>query len=64
MIIPLCGAGISTREDVKEALKLGTKGVLVASGIVKARNQRKALKELTWERNILGGTNKQLKKCN
>ena len=46
-IIPLCGAGISTREDVKEAKKLGTKGVLVASGIVKAKNQRKALKELT-----------------
>lgn len=35
----LCGAGISQREDVSVALKLGTQGVLVASGIVKAKNQ-------------------------
>jgi triosephosphate isomerase (TIM) len=34
----LCGAGISTAEDVAIALKLGTKGVLVASGIVKAKD--------------------------
>ena len=34
----LCGAGISTAEDVSIALKLGTKGVLVASGIVKAKD--------------------------
>jgi triosephosphate isomerase len=32
----LCGAGITTGEDVQAALKLGTHGVLVASGIVKA----------------------------
>ena len=32
----LCGAGISNGEDVKAALRLGTQGVLVASGIVKA----------------------------
>jgi len=32
----LCGAGISTGEDVYAALKLGTQGVLVASGVVKA----------------------------
>jgi triosephosphate isomerase len=32
----LCGAGISTGEDVSAALKLGTNGILVASGIVKA----------------------------
>lgn len=32
----LCGAGISTGEDVYAALKLGTNGVLVASGVVKA----------------------------
>lgn len=35
----LCGAGISQSEDVSVALKLGTQGVLVASGIVKAKNQ-------------------------
>jgi triosephosphate isomerase len=34
----LCGAGISTAEDVAIALKLGTRGVLVASGIVKAKD--------------------------
>ena len=34
----LCGAGISTAEDVAIAFKLGTSGVLVASGIVKAKN--------------------------
>ncbi len=34
----LCGAGISHGEDVAVALKLGTHGVLVASGIVKAKN--------------------------
>ncbi len=32
----LCGAGITTGEDVYSALKLGVQGVLVASGVVKA----------------------------
>ena len=35
----LCGAGVSQNEDVSVALKLGTQGVLVASGIVKAKDQ-------------------------
>ena len=35
----LCGAGISQIEDVSVALKLGSRGVLVASGIVKAKDQ-------------------------
>jgi triosephosphate isomerase len=34
----LCGAGISKPEDVYVAIKLGTKGILVASAIVKAKN--------------------------
>ena len=34
----LCGAGISQSEDVAKALELGTSGVLVASGIVKAKD--------------------------
>jgi len=34
----LCGAGISQAEDVITALNLGTIGVLVASGIVKAKD--------------------------
>jgi len=39
----LCGAGITTGEDVAAALRLGTEGVLVASGIVKAQNPYKVL---------------------
>lgn len=44
-IVPLCGAGISKGEDVKAALELGTKGVLVASGVVKARYPENVLKK-------------------
>ncbi len=40
----LCGAGISLPEDVSVALKLGTHGVLVASGIVKAKNPYSVLR--------------------
>ena len=39
----LCGAGISTGDDVYTALKLGTDGILVASGVVKAREPEKVL---------------------
>ena len=42
----LCGAGISTGEDMKAALELGTTGVLLASGIIKADNQKDALMDL------------------
>ena len=41
----LCGAGITKGEDVAAALNLGTMGVLVASGIVKAKDPRKVLME-------------------
>ncbi len=37
-VIILCGAGITQPEDVTAAIRLGTQGVLVASGIVKAKN--------------------------
>ncbi|OYT66383.1 triose-phosphate isomerase [Candidatus Bathyarchaeota archaeon ex4484_205] len=37
-VIVLCGAGITTGDDVYAALKLGTRGVLLASGVVKAKN--------------------------
>jgi triosephosphate isomerase len=40
----LCGAGISQAEDVSVALKLGTRGVLVASGIVKAKDPHSVLR--------------------
>ena len=39
----LCGAGITTPEDVSKALELGTKGVLVASSIVKSKDPRTIL---------------------
>ncbi|MCD6509684.1 MAG: triose-phosphate isomerase [Thermoprotei archaeon] len=42
----LCGAGITTGEDVRAALDLGTKGVLLASGVVKAKDWRKAIADL------------------
>ncbi|MDE1818089.1 MAG: triose-phosphate isomerase [Thaumarchaeota archaeon] len=41
----LCGAGIVSGEDVHQALKLGAKGILVASGIVKATDWEKAIEE-------------------
>lgn len=34
----LCGAGIVSGEDVAKAMELGSKGILVASGIIKAKN--------------------------
>ncbi|HHW05449.1 MAG TPA: triose-phosphate isomerase [Methanothermobacter sp.] len=42
----LCGAGISTGEDFKAALELGSEGVLLASGIILADNPREALLDL------------------
>jgi triosephosphate isomerase len=42
----LCGAGVKTGKDVRRALELGAKGVLLASGVVKAKDPRKALQDL------------------
>lgn len=41
----LCGAGVKTGEDVAMALKLGSEGILVASGVVKAKNPELVLRE-------------------
>jgi len=41
----LCGAGITNGEDVSAALKLGSQGVLVASGVVKAKDPYRVLRE-------------------
>jgi triosephosphate isomerase len=46
-VVTLCGAGITKGEDVAAALKLGTMGVLVASGIVKAKDPHKVLMEFS-----------------
>ncbi|HDH41466.1 MAG TPA: triose-phosphate isomerase [Candidatus Altiarchaeales archaeon] len=42
----LCGAGITEGEDVRRALELGTCGVLLASGVVKAKDPRAVLMDL------------------
>jgi len=42
----LCGAGVHSRDDAKRAIELGSIGVLVASGIVKASNPQKVTLEL------------------
>ena len=42
----LCGAGISRGEDLTAAMDLGSVGVLLASGIVKAEDPRSALENL------------------
>jgi len=41
----LCGAGISSGEDVKHALALGCNGVLVSSAVANSQNPEKFLKE-------------------
>ncbi|MGQ0772341.1 MAG: triose-phosphate isomerase [Nitrososphaerota archaeon] len=41
----LCGAGIVTGQDVRKAVELGSKGILVASGIIKAKNWNKIVEE-------------------
>lgn len=41
----IVGAGVKTGEDIKIALRLGAKGVLVASGVTKAADPRKVLEE-------------------
>jgi len=39
----ICGAGISTEEDVAAALRLGTVGVLLASGVVRAKDPQSVM---------------------
>ena len=41
----LCGAGIVSGEDVTKAMQLGARGILVASGIVKAKNWTRTIEE-------------------
>ncbi len=42
----LCGAGISTPDDVEKALRLGAEGVLIASAFVKSKNPKRFLEEI------------------
>ncbi|MEM2955801.1 MAG: triose-phosphate isomerase [Nitrososphaerales archaeon] len=42
----VCGAGITSGEDVATALKLGSVGILVASSIVKSSSWKRKIREL------------------
>ena len=42
----LCGAGITTAEDVSKAIELGSEGVLVASAVVKNKDPRTVLESM------------------
>jgi triosephosphate isomerase (TIM) len=42
----ICGAGITDKDDVAKAIELGSQGILVASGIVKATSWEKKITEL------------------
>lgn len=43
----LCGAGVKNGEDVAKSIELGAEGVLLASGIVKADDKEKVIRDLT-----------------
>jgi triosephosphate isomerase len=45
-VLILCGAGITTGEDARAAIKLGTDGILLASAFTKATDPAKVLREL------------------
>lgn len=42
----LCGAGVSTPQDVKKAIELGAAGVLLASAYVKAKDPKRLLLDM------------------
>jgi len=45
-IKPLCGAGISNRQDVASAIELGCDGVLLSSAVTKSKQPGKLLKSM------------------
>jgi triosephosphate isomerase len=42
----ICGAGITDKSDVEKAIELGSEGILVASGVVKAASWQDKISEL------------------
>lgn len=47
-VTPLCGAGISSQEDLIKALELGTSGVALSSSFVKSENPERFLNEFLF----------------
>lgn len=45
-VATLCGAGVKNGRDVAKAVELGTHGVLLASGVVKAKDPKSVLLDL------------------
>jgi triosephosphate isomerase len=45
-VLVLCGAGVKNGEDVKKAIELGSSGVLLASGVVKAKDVGAVMRDL------------------
>ncbi|MEM1945828.1 MAG: triose-phosphate isomerase [Candidatus Caldarchaeum sp.] len=45
-VVVLCGAGVSTAEDVRKAVMLGAEGVLLSTAYVKSRDPEKLLREM------------------
>jgi len=45
-IFPLCGAGINSKQDVEGAIKLGCKGILISSAVMKSKDPKGFLKKL------------------
>jgi len=43
----LCGAGVKNSKDISKAVELGAEGVLLASGVVKSKDPKAVLRELT-----------------
>lgn len=50
--VPLIGAGIQSREDVFQSLKIGIKGVVLSSAFVKAQDPKQFLLSLTSAFNL------------
>ena len=42
----LCGAGVKNGKDVAKSIELGAEGVLLASGVVKAKDKDKVIRDL------------------
>ncbi|MFH1127183.1 MAG: triose-phosphate isomerase [archaeon] len=57
----LVGAGVKTKEDIDIALKLGAVGVLLASGVTKAKDPKKAIQGLIIDLEKLESEPKQEK---